>query len=53
MAMVVAVRLAQNVNRMGPEFHLFTPFLLSIWRIVVLVSLLITSSSSQWDFSPP
>lgn len=46
-------RLALSVIQMGPEFLLLTPSLLSSWRIITLVSLSITSSSSWWEFSPP
>lgn len=46
------LQLAPTVNDMGTGFHPFTLSLLSSWRIITFVSLLITSSNSQQIFSP-
>lgn len=48
-----SLRLAPSVTWMGPEIRPLTPSPLSSWRITTLVRILITSSSSQQDFSPP
>lgn len=48
-----SLRLAPSVTWMGPEICPLTPSPLSSWRITTLVTILITSSSSQQDFSPP
>lgn len=48
-----SLRLAPNVSWMGSKIHPLTASPFSSWRTTTLVSILIASSSSEQDFSPP